>query len=162
MATNDNPLKKLRELLVAAVEGNESHIDFDSAITDFPVDQLGAKPHGAPHSAWELLEHLRIAQRDILDFSRDPDGYKGKKWPNDYWPERSGPASADAWQKAVNAFKADRLTLEKLINDPDSDLWKPFPHGEGQTLLREAVLVANHNSYHLGQLMFLKRMLIDQ
>lgn len=162
MPTNDNHLKKLRELLVGAVEGKASHIDFDSAMSDFPADQLGAKPHSAPHSAWELLEHLRIAQRDILDFSRDPDNYKEKKWPDDYWPQGSAPPSGDTWQKAVDAFKADRLALEKLINDPDSDLWKTFPHGDGQTLLREAILVANHNSYHLGQLMYLKRMLTDQ
>ena len=157
--TNDTHVKKLRELLVTAVEGNESHIAFDSAVKDFPVKQRGAKPHGAPHSAWELLEHLRIAQRDILDFSRDPGNYKEKKWPDDYWSHSSAPPDDDAWQKSIDAFKADRLALEKLIKDPESDLWKEFPHGDGQTLLREVVLVANHNSYHLGQLMFLKKML---
>ncbi len=88
------------------------------------------------------MEHLRIAQRDILDFSRDPDGYKEMRWPDNYWPQGSAPPSADAWQKAVDALKADRLALEKLINDPAGDLWKAFPHGDGQTLLREAILVA--------------------
>jgi hypothetical protein len=157
--TNDTHIKKLRELLVTAVEGNESHIDFDSAVKDFPVEQLGAKPHGVPHSAWELVEHLRIAQRDILDFSRHPEGYQEKKWPDDYWPRHSTPPADDAWHKSIDAYKADRRALEKLIKDPEIDLWMAFPHGDGQTLLREAVLVANHNSYHLGQLMFLKKML---
>lgn len=160
--TNDTNVKKLRELLVAAVEGNESHIAFDAAVKDFPVKQYGTKPQGAPHSAWELLEHLRIAQRDILDFSRDPDNYKEKKWPDDYWSHSAAPADEDAWQHSIDTFKADRLALEKLINDPGSDLWKAFSHGNGQTLLREAILVANHNSYHLGQLMFLKKMLEAQ
>jgi len=159
--TNDN-VSKFRDRLVSAVKGSESHIDFDSAVDNFPPELRSAKPHGAPHSAWELLEHLRIAQRDILDFSRDPAAYKEKKWPEDYWPKTSAPPSEDAWQGSVEAFKTDRQDLNQLIQDPQSDLLKPFPHGDGQTLLREALLVANHNSYHLGQLMLLKKMLTSE
>ncbi len=160
--TNDNNVNKLREQLVSAVEGSESHIGFDSAVDHFPAELRGAKPAGAPHSAWELLEHLRISQRDILDFSRDPAGYKEKKWPDDYWPQHNTPSSDEAWQKSVDAFKADRQDLNKLVKNPQSDLWKPFSHGDGQTLLREVLLLANHNSYHLGQLMFLKKMLTSK
>lgn len=159
--TNDN-VSKFRDRLVSAVNGSESHIDFDSAVDNFPPELRSAKPHGAPHSAWELLEHMRIAQRDILDFSRDPAEYKEKKWPEDYWPKDSAPPSEDAWKNSVEAFKADRQDLNQLIQDPQSDLLKTFPHGNGQTLLREALLVANHNSYHLGQLTFLKKMLTSE
>ena len=160
--TNDNNVNTLRDRLVSAVEGSESHIGFDSAVDNFPAELRNAKPTGAPHSAWELLEHLRISQRDILDFSRDPKGYKEKKWPDEYWPQTSAPSTDEAWKKSVDAFKADRQDLNKLVQNPQSDLWNPFPHGDGQTLLREALLLANHNSYHLGQLMFLKKMLTSK
>lgn len=156
---NDQQISSLRKQLQSAIAGTESQIGFESAIEDFPPELRGAKPHGAPHSAWELLEHLRIAQRDILDFSRDPAGYKERKWPDEYWPENSAPPNEDAWTKSVKAFLQDRDDLDKLIQAPQSDLWKAFPHGNGQTLLREALLVATHNSYHLGQLVFLKKLL---
>lgn len=156
--TNDNNIGRLRERLATALQGTESHIDFDSGV-DFPPELRGAKPHGAPHSAWELLEHLRIAQRDILDFSRDPAEYKERKWPDEYWPRNSAPPDENAWEQSIESFKADRQSLIALLRDSQNDLWKVFPHGNGQTLLREALVLANHNSYHLGQLMFLKKML---
>jgi hypothetical protein len=156
---NDNQSAVLRDRLVSAMEGNESHIKFESALSDFPPELRSAKPDGAPHSAWELLEHLRITQRDILEFSRDPDAYKELEWPDDYWPKSSAPPDESAWNSSIDAFKADRKELDALIQDANQDLFKPFPHGTGQTLLREALLLANHNSYHLGQLMFLKKML---
>lgn len=158
--TNAN-VDKLREQLISAIEGTESQIGFDSAVEDFPPEFRGAKPHGAPHSAWELLEHMRIAQRDILDFSRDPAEYKERKWPEEYWPEKSAPSGKDDWTKSVKAFKADRQEFENLIRNLQSDLWKAFAHGTGQTLLREALLVATHNAYHLGQIVFLKKMLMS-
>ncbi len=156
---NNNELDILRKQLVSAMEGSGSHIDFDSAVDNFPPELRSVTPSGAPHSAWELVEHLRIAQRDILDFSRDPAEYKERKWPEEYWPQNSAPPSEEAWKDSVDAFKADRQELNNLMKDPQRDLWKAFPHGDGQTLLREAVLLANHNSYHLGQLVFLKKML---
>lgn len=149
---------ELRKLLVTAITGRESHIDFDSALKDFPPHLRGAKPNNASHSAWQLLEHMRLAQHDILEFSRDPN-HKSPPWPEGYWPKTEAPPDAKAWEASVKAFKHDARELDKLLQDPHEHLLKPFAHGEGQNLLREALLVATHNSYHLGQLMFLKKML---
>jgi hypothetical protein len=146
----------LRAQLVTAMSGHESHIDFDSAIKDFPVEGRGKKPAGAPHSAWELLEHMRIAQHDILEFSRNSK-HKSPKWPEGYWPKTQAPPDERAWDTAVASFKQDAGELGKLVENPTQDLFKAFEHGDGQTLLREALLVATHNSYHLGQLVFLKK-----
>lgn len=159
--TNEN-VDKLREQLISAIEGTQSQISFDSAMEDFPPELQGAKPHGVPHSAWELLEHLRIAQRDILDFSCNPAEYKERKWPDEYWPQNTAPSGKDDWARSVKAFKADRQEFEKVIRDPHSDLWTALAHGTGQTLLREALLVATHNAYHLGQIVFLKKMLMSK
>lgn len=156
---NNDELKTLREQLVTALGGGESHITFDKVVKDFPPAARGQKPQGAPHSAWELVEHMRIAQRDILEFSRNPK-HQSPKFPDGYWPETEAPPSADAWQKSVSAFEQDFQELAQIMRN--SDLFTPFPHGDGQTLLREAIVVANHNSYHLGELAFLKRMLVDK
>ena len=146
----------LRSQIVTAMSGRESHIDFDSAVKDFPIEARGKKPAGAPHSAWELLEHLRIAQHDILEFSRNPK-HKSPKWPEGYWPKTEAPPDDKAWHASIASFKKDASELDQLVQDPHQDLTKPFEHGDGQTLLREALLVATHNSYHLGQLVFLKK-----
>jgi hypothetical protein len=119
----------------------------------------GKKPAGAPHSAWQLLEHLRIAQSDILEFSRNPQ-HVSPNWPEGYWPSSETPPNARAWAESVAAFERDRKEFMALVQDPKFDLFQRFPHGEGQNLLREALLVASHNSYHLGQLVFLKKMLV--
>jgi hypothetical protein len=155
MPNNDSTL---REQLVTAMSGRESQVDFDSAVKDFPPKLRGAKPAGAPHSAWQLLEHMRIAQHDILEFSRNPN-HKSPKWPEGYWPSTDAPPDGAAWDSTVDAFKHDARELDKLVEDTKHDLFKPFAHSDGQTLLREALLVATHNSYHLGQLVFLKKML---
>lgn len=149
----------LREQLLTALQGGQSHIEFESAVGDFPVELAGAKPHGAPHSAWELLEHVRIAQHDILEFSRNPH-HKSPKWPEGYWPESAAPGDAHAWAESVNAFRRGFAEINRLINDANEDLYKAIEGGQGQTLLREALVLAVHNSYHLGQLMYLKRMLL--
>jgi len=149
----------LREQLLHALRGDQSHITFASAVAGFPPDKLGAKPAGAPHSAWQLLEHLRIAQHDILEFSRNPK-YKSPKWPEEYWPESEAPPDAQAWDATVKAFQRDARALEKLVKDEEQDLWKRLEHGEGQTLLREVLTASAHHSYHLGQLVFLKKMLL--
>ncbi len=156
-----NKTEVLRKQLVNAIGGHESHIDFDSAMEDFPADIRGRKPPGAPHSAWQLLEHMRIAQNDILEFSRNP-AHKSPKWPDDYWPNSAAPPDFEAWNNSVRAFQKDSEELDALVQNSHQDLFKRIEHGTGQTLLREALLVANHNSYHLGQLMFLKKMLLAE
>lgn len=148
--------KLLRKQLTSAMSGRESHIDFESAVKNFPADLRGAKPPGAPHTAWQLLEHMRIAQNDILEFSRNP-RYQSPKWPEEYWPETETPPSEEAWDASVRAFEKDASALKQLLQS--GDLFTPFKHAEGQTLLREALVLANHNSYHLGQLVFLEKML---
>ncbi len=151
----------LRTQLRSALKGDQSHLDFASALKDFPAGMRGQKPPGAPHSAWQLLEHLRIAQHDILNFSRNPK-YKSLKWPEDYWLGEEMPPNAQAWDASLEAFTKDARAFAKLIQDEDRDLFKPFAHGAGQNLLREALVLASHNSYHLGQLVFLKKILLDK
>ena len=152
---NPDPLRKqLVELL--RMEG--AHLSFDDAVADFPIKLRGVKPNGAPHTPWQLLEHLRIAQWDILDFSRNPD-YQEMKWPDDYWPKTEAPPDSAAWDKSVEQFRRDLKAMEELVSDPASDLNARIPHGTGQTLLREVLLVADHNSYHLGQLVFVRKIL---
>jgi hypothetical protein len=148
----------LRQHLANLLRMKGAHLTFHAAVTDFPVHLRGVKPPGAPHSAWQLLEHMRIAQQDILDFSRNP-AYREKKFPDDYWPATDAPPGEDAWDTSVEQFQGDMKEMQALVADTKHDLLTPIPHGKGQTLLREALLVADHNAYHLGQLMFLRKML---
>jgi len=149
-------LRELRTHLVRALSGGDSHITFEQVMKDFPAHARASKPAGAPHTAWELLEHMRIAQRDILDFSRYPK-HKSPTFPDGYWPGNPAPANEKAWQEAIAGFERDRREFAALIEN--SDLFTPFPHGDGQNLLREAIVLANHNSYHLGEVVFLKKLL---
>jgi hypothetical protein len=158
---NDKDSVALRNMLVDAMRGHQAHLDFDSTVKDFPAELRGSKVAGAPHTAWELLEHMRIAQRDILDFSRDPK-HKSPEWPEGYWPSAEAPPNEKAWDASVRSFQSDARAFSKLMQDLQQDLFKAFEHGDGQTLLREALLVAIHNSYHLGQIVFLKKMLVPQ
>lgn len=135
-----------------------AHISFEDAVANFPVALRGKKPAGAPHSAWELLEHMRLAQEDILDFSRNP-AYKEKKFPDDYWPPSPEPPDEEAWDNSVKQFQSDLKEMQALMADTKLDLLVKLAHGKGQTLLREALITADHNSYHLGQFMFLRKML---
>ncbi len=148
----------LRKHLDNLLRMEGAHLPFKEALAGFPADLRGAKPNGAPHSAWELLEHMRLAQEDILDFSRNP-AYREKKFPDDYWPATAAPPSEEAWNKSVQRFQSDIQEMQELIANTKLDLLVKIPHGQGQTLLREALLVADHNAYHLGQLMFLRKML---
>ncbi|HEV2696733.1 MAG TPA: DinB family protein [Terriglobales bacterium] len=150
--------QSLRKHVLELLEGGHAHATFDSVIKDFPAEMRGKVPQGLPHSAWMLLEHLRLAQWDILDFSINPQ-YKTMKWPDDYWPKTPAPADASAWEKSVKSFRDDLSAMKKLVSDPKTDLFKKIPWGEGQTILREALLVANHNSHHLGQLIDVRRAL---
>jgi hypothetical protein len=147
-----------REQLVQLLRGGHAHATFDDVIRDFPLDRVGVRPAGAPHSAWELVEHMRIAQKDILEFSRSAE-YVSPQWPEGYWPKSPAPKRESQWNESVLAFHHDLARFEALIQDPAQDLNRKFPWGDGQTLLREALLIADHNSYHLGQLVLVRRLL---
>jgi DinB superfamily len=150
--------KALRKYLAEVLTWGEAHVDWKAALADFPAKQRGEKPPGAPHSAWELLEHVRLAQWDILEFSRDPK-HVSPDFPAGYWPKTPAPPSPAAWDKSMKAFEKDSHEMAKLALDPKIDLTAPIPHGSGQTLLREILLLADHNSYHLGQFVLLRRLL---
>jgi hypothetical protein len=149
----------LRKHLIDLLDMKGAHVDFESVVRDFPVKLRGVKPAGAPHTAWQLVEHMRLAQWDILEFSRDAK-HVSPDFPGGYWPVSDAPLSGAAWQQSVRMFRHDLSEMKKLISNPKLDLYAPIPHGEGQTLLREALLVADHNSYHLGQLVMLRKMLV--
>jgi len=155
MPTED---RLLRDHLLELLRGGSAHADFDTVLTDFPLELAGKKPATTPHSAWQLLEHLRLALHDILDFSINPK-YVELTFPDDYWPQTEAPPSAAAWRQCIAAVKADMQEFEKLVNDSNSNLYAKIPWGSGQTLLREVLLVADHNSYHLGQIVFLQKQL---
>ena len=148
----------LRQHLCKLLDWHDAHIGFHQVIAHWPAELRAAKPAGAPHSAWQLLEHLRIAQWDILDFCRNPK-YKELDFPAGYWPAGDTPPTDAAWERSLRAFRADLAALQKLVANPATDLFAPIPHGQGQTILREALLVADHNAYHLGQLLLLRRLL---
>lgn len=150
--------KALREHLVYVLKGGGAHADFDKAIKGLPAALRGKTPDGAEHSAWEILEHMRLAQRDILEFSRNPK-HKSPEWPEGYWPKSPAPPNSTAWAKSVTAFQADLKAMCGLVTRTSTDLYARIPHGDGQTILREALLVADHNAYHLGQLVLVRRLL---
>ncbi len=149
---------ELKTQLKALLDGGQAHAKLDDAIKDMPFDKQGIVPEGLPYSAWQLLEHIRIAQQDILEFSDNADGsYKPMKWPDDYWPKSPEPPSKSAWDDSVAALKKDRSAFEKLLKE--RDLTEAFPWGDGQNLLREALLIADHESYHTGELIVTRRLL---
>lgn len=148
----------LRQHLIKLLTGSEAHVNFEAAVENFPVRARGKVPPGAEYSAWQLLEHLRLAQWDILDFSRNSK-YQHMKWPEDYWPKSPEPPNDEAWDQSVEKFLADRKAMCALVEDPATDLYAAIPHGEGQTILREALLTADHNAYHVGQLILVRRLL---
>ena len=146
--------------LLALLRGGQAHATFDDAVQDFPANLRGKVPDGLPYSAWQLLDHMRITQRDILHFSAPPTGgYHGMKWPDEYWPKSPEPPSPGAWDQAIASIRADQQNFEALLTKPNLDLYKPFQWGTGQNLLREALLIADHNAYHLGELVLLRRLL---
>ena len=152
MDNNDS----LREHLVNLLTKAEAHVDARAELMDFPAKFRGSKPQGAPHTPWQLLEHMRLAQWDILRFSVDPK-HKSPKFPEGYWPKTEAPASNADWDSSVKTFLADLEEMCAVVRDQKRGLYAPIPHGQGQTLLREALLVADHNAYHLGQLVLLRR-----
>ena len=157
MATKDPHSRQLREHVVYLLNGGGAHARFDDVVKDMPEELRGVKPKGIPHSTWMLLEHLRLAQWDILEFSRNSK-HKSPEWPKGYWP-KSEPPSADAWNKSIREFRRDLKAMQDLVANPKTELFARIPWGDGQTVLREALLVADHNAYHLGQLVDLRRLL---
>ena len=152
---NSDPL---RHHLINLLTKAEAHVDPRATLKEFPSELRGRKPAGAPHTAWQLLEHMRIAQWDILEFSLDAK-HSSPKWPDEYWPKTEAPPDPKAWQQSVHQFLADLDGVCEMVNDPKRDLLAKIPHGDGHTYLREALLVADHNAYHLGQLVMVRRML---
>jgi hypothetical protein len=157
-STAANHDRLLREHLLALLTGGNAHADFEDAIRNLPAELRGKRPKGSPHSPWELLEHLRIAQWDILEFSRDAK-HKSPTWPESYWPQSPAPSDDTAWEKSVRAFRRDLKAMCALVSDPSTDLYAKIPHGDGHTILREALLVADHNAYHVGQLILVRKLL---
>jgi len=148
----------LRAQLASMLDGHDAHITFDKAVADLSPALRGRRPDGLPYSPWQLVEHLRISQRDILDFCRNPK-YVERHWPDDYWPKTDAPSSERAWDASLAEFRSDFEAMKQLALDRSIDLFAKIPHGSGQTYLREILLVAEHNSYHLGQLVVVRRQL---
>jgi hypothetical protein len=152
-SSSDQPL---RDHLLYLLKGGGAHASFDDAIGDWPVQLTGAKVANYPHSAWMLLAHLRLAQRDILEFSRNR-RHVSPKWPEGYWPASEAPANEKEWKESVAGFKQDLREMQRLVADRRVDLYAKIPWGDGQTILRETLLVADHNAYHIGQLVMLRK-----
>lgn len=148
----------LREFLASTLDWQQAHASFDSAIDGLPAKLRGVRPQGAPHSVWELVEHIRFAQRDILDFCRD-EHYAEKKWPDDYWPTSPAPRSAKAWNDSIAAYHADVKAFKKLVRNPKFDLFAKVPWGSGQTHIREVTLTFDHTAYHVGQIVLIRGLL---
>src|SRR6476620_5314849 len=148
----------MREQLAKLLDSGEAHVDFDAAVSELPASLQGKQPAGLPYSPWQLLEHIRIAQHDILDFCVNPH-YKEMTWPDAYWPASPEPSSRSAWSESVEQYKRDRAALQDLARDTSIDLEARIPHGTGQTYLRELLLVADHTAYHLGELLVVRRLL---
>lgn len=153
--TNDTVL---RDHVARLLAWEDAHVSYDTAVADIPAELRGVRPAHLPYSAWELIEHLRLAQEDILDFCRNPE-YRERTWPGDYWPASPAPSSDAAWDESIRRYGADRRALQEMAADPTLDLATKIPHGTGQTYLRELILVADHSSYHVGQLVMVRRLL---
>ena len=155
-ATNNSKevVKQLKELIL---KGN-AHATLEDALANIPKAALGKVPAKLPYSIWQLAEHIRITQWDILEFSKDAK-HKSPKWPDEYWPKEKAPKEANAFEKCVKQIKKDRKEFITLLEKEDTDLYTPFPHGQGQNLLREAMLIADHTSYHVGEIIVIRRLL---
>ena len=160
MAIKESQDQLLREHVVYLLNGGGAHARFDDAVKNMPEKLRGVKPEGLPHSAWMQLEHLRLAQWDILEFSRNSK-HRSPEWPKGYWPKTEAPPSAAAWNKSIRQFRKDLKAMQDLVANPKTNLYARIPWGDGQTILREALLMADHNAYHVGQLIEIRRLLGD-
>lgn len=149
--------RALRDHLLELLRGDSAHVDLATVVDDFPEKLRGARPEKTPYSAWQLLEHMRIAVNDLLIFSTDPN-YVAPKWPDDYWPAKEAPQRGE-WENSVKALKADLAAFENLVRDPKANLYARIPWGDGQTLLREIMVACDHTSYHLGEMVLIRRQL---
>jgi len=149
--------KALRDHLLELLRGGSAHVDLATVVDDFPENLRGARPNSTPYSAWQLLEHMRFTVKDLLFFSTDPK-YVAPKWPDDYWSAKEAPQPGE-WEASVKALKADVAAFERIIRDPKANLYAKIPWGDGQTLLREVLLACDHTSYHLGEMVLLRRQL---
>ena len=154
----DSHEQSLRKHLLELLAGGSAHAKFEDVVKGLPAKLRGAKPEKFPHTPWMLLEHLRLAQWDILEFSRNA-RHVSPPWPGGYWPKTDGPANAASWNKSVRQFRRDLNAMQSLVANPKTDLFARIPWGDGQTILREALLLADHNAYHIAQLVDLRRML---
>ena len=148
----------LRAHIANALDWQDAHVGFEKVLAGFPPELRGRRPAGLPYSAWQLAEHLRLTQHDILEFCRNPN-YVEPRWPDDYWPATDAPPSSAAWDESIAAFRRERDALKLVATDATVDLLATIPHGSGQTYLRELLLIADHNAYHLGQLVAVRRLL---
>lgn len=148
--------KALRQQLASLLNSGDAHANFDTVVKDMPPALRGKKPDGAQHSPWQVLEHLRIALWDILEFARNAQ-HQSPEFPQGYWPSTQSPPDEKAWDKSASSFRADLEALIKLVSDEKTDLFASIPHGSGQTILRQALVAADHNAYHLGELVLLRR-----
>lgn len=149
----------IQQLIDLLTKGN-AHVTFEKAIEHVSFSNLGTKPYNLPYSIWMMVEHLRIAQADILDFSINQN-YEELNWPDDYWPKNESPKDESEWKNSLQQILKDKEQFIRLLNEPGIDLFKPFGHGSGQNLLREALLIADHNSYHIGQIVLIRKLLND-
>ena len=150
----------LIENLINLLNKGNAHVSLDDSLKNIPFDLLGKKPRDLPYSLYQIADHIRIAQHDILEFSRDPN-YQSPKWPEGYWPQKTKPDSEKEWEKCLQQIKKDRKTFIGLLKDSSDNLFTPFDHGDGQTLLREALVMADHTSYHTGEIVVIRRLLGD-
>ena len=148
----------LREHVLYLLNGDGAHLDFEAIVRDVPVAARGKRPKGGPHSPWEVLEHLRITQKDVLESTRDPK-HTSPEFPAGYWPASATPPSEKGWDQSAAAFQTDLQALAELAKNPSTDLLASLPSGDGQTILRKLLMIADHNSYHIGQLLLLKQLL---
>ena len=153
-----NDERNLRRHVVNLLDGTQAHVSFEDAVRGVPAKLRGARVGGLPYTLWRLLEHMRIAQWDILEFSRRAT-HVSPEFPGGYWPRGNAPPSACAWDQSVRRFRVDVRAMRALVLNPKTDLFARIAHGSGQTILREAMLVADHNAYHLGQFVMLRRLL---
>jgi uncharacterized damage-inducible protein DinB len=159
MPTPNSPNDIILSNLIQLLNQGNAHVSLDKSLENIPFDLLGKKPSRLPYSIWQIAEHIRITQSDILQFSKSSK-YQSPKWPEGYWPSTTKPASDEEWQNCIQQIKKDRKAFINLLKKSD-DLYKPFPHGDGQTLFREALVLADHNSYHTGEIIVIRRLLND-
>jgi hypothetical protein len=148
----------VRQQLLALLRGGNAHMDYETMIADFPMGQINEMPPNVPYSPWQLLEHLRITQWDILAFIQEPD-HESPDWPRGYWPGPGSTADEQQWKATVEAFKSDLQALIAMVEDPETDLYSDIPHADGYTILREILLVADHNAYHIGEFAILRQVM---